>query len=720
MSDLPPGEWTHLLVGQHWPSSQAILTTSHAATNRATIAQATDEYANLLHALSTGPLALQEGITAESIRNQFTRHEARQRDMSDSNTTKTHSYKSAYNRTTLFRSELEEIARQGNEAIQRIRHSDAPTDVKIAKISSALHDAQTRANAKAADCSAALLSAIQDVLSTNGFPTSAREFARANGLDLENAFRSPSQSSSREQATQFLDNATSTSPKDVRPQNQGTFRAGELPPGSDAPASRHPVQNDQYSRAERNPGVTFNNLSSPGTRVASSVAFNSGETAISHTSMPTATPTTISTSHSGNTLALPANGGDNLAPTASGLTLTSPPSPTSQTSPDSLLQALTPTHAGLPIPSIAEALSNASAEATPHHAAPNAAPIAPLAAPTIPSPAPMFETAHAASPAVDAQPISHGPSIQPVTAAPQIIHQPISPAPTITPSSLPGYGADARPPTVAPTPPPPAVPTSAPTAPHATGAHSHPAVVRQQPAIPTSSVDRSVTDEKAYAATATGAAAGKLSTDAMAQKRLQQLLAAVARQEPKLRWAIGDRNNGTTVLATDIAYGWIPPHIEIPTGLTLIQPTSEAVSLEAMLAGTTLQAIYEPGQRIQAPHEPAPTSNRVRATKPLDDLAWSLIQATKWRDGLPRLAHTLAKAATAKTGCLDSEVHLLREHLALAAKEALDKYPNTSPKAAGNWQLLAAIEALLDRERTCANYHLAWFESIQTRPNYDR
>ncbi len=57
-------------------------------------------------------------------------------------------------------------------------------------------------------------------------------------------------------------------------------------------------------------------------------------------------------------------------------------------------------------------------------------------------------------------------------------------------------------------------------------------------------------------------------------------------------------------------------------------------------------------------------SIRARQTTDVEELGWALAQATKWRDGLPRLAHTLAKAASTGTGYLDSEVDLLREHLA--------------------------------------------------------
>ncbi len=105
-------------------------------------------------------------------------------------------------------------------------------------------------------------------------------------------------------------------------------------------------------------------------------------------------------------------------------------------------------------------------------------------------------------------------------------------------------------------------------------------------------------------------------------------------------------------------------------------------------------------------------SLRPRDTTAVDDLGWELSQATKWRDGLPRLAHTLARALSARTGFLDSEVDLLRDHLATVARTVIARYPeDVDPAQVGNWQLLATIDALISDEKTLANYHFAWFQA---------
>lgn len=129
-----------------------------------------------------------------------------------------------------------------------------------------------------------------------------------------------------------------------------------------------------------------------------------------------------------------------------------------------------------------------------------------------------------------------------------------------------------------------------------------------------------------------------------------------------------------------------------------------------MLGDVTAAAKYTPGRQLPADDEPPPTSPRPRSAPEVHDLGWELTQATQWRDGLPRLAHTLAKASSANTGVLDSEISLLREHLANISTKVLDSYPdNVDTHDVGNWQLLAALDELIAGDKATANYHLAWF-----------
>jgi hypothetical protein len=220
---------------------------------------------------------------------------------------------------------------------------------------------------------------------------------------------------------------------------------------------------------------------------------------------------------------------------------------------------------------------------------------------------------------------------------------------------------------------------------------------------------------KAVGASAVGAVAGAASADATARIRLQRIVDAVARQESRLAWAAGDRPDDTTVLITDLADGWIPPGVEIPSVVTLLEPGRRRGDLEALLGEVKTAVMHTPDRYVPEEDESVPTSPRPRHAPEIEELGWELSSATHWRDGLPRLAHTLAKAASSGTGVDPSEVELLQQQMHNVGELVLDAYPDEiDPKHVGNWQLLAAIEALIRGDRVGANYHLAWFQACMT------
>ena len=308
---------------------------------------------------------------------------------------------------------------------------------------------------------------------------------------------------------------------------------------------------------------------------------------------------------------------------------------------------------------------------------------------------------------VSTMPAEPAPGITSLTPLPRMPTSTVLGAPPAPARSLPRYGADVRAPAhpgrASPVVGTAAAPVSAPAGAATVTALAHSSMVRHQaPAAPTPP-----------AVVAYEGAAGSVS-----ETRLRRILNSVARQEPTLGWAVGDRQDESTVLVTDLASGWIPPHIDIPAGVTLLEPGCRAGGLMALLDGAVLAATYLPGRDPGRDHafadedEPIPVSSHARRTPAVDDLGWELSQATRGRDGLPRLAHTLARASVASTGFLDSEIALLREQLRAVARGVLDNYPATDGgTAVGNWQLMACVEALIDGDCTLANYHLSWFHA---------
>ncbi len=192
--------------------------------------------------------------------------------------------------------------------------------------------------------------------------------------------------------------------------------------------------------------------------------------------------------------------------------------------------------------------------------------------------------------------------------------------------------------------------------------------------------------------------------------RLTTVLHAVARQRPTLRWAVSAAVENP-VLATDLASGWIPPHIDIPAAVELLSPAARTGGLIDWFDKDAATVIHDPGQWVPPPGDPVLA--RDRAIRPVAELGWKLLQATSWRDGLPRLAHTAARAIATGAGLLDSEVNQLRGHLESVGHRVIAGYPDTVNIAdVGDWQLLATIEALVDRESVSAHYHFAWFEAL--------
>ncbi|MGZ4513313.1 MAG: DUF5631 domain-containing protein [Mycobacterium sp.] len=363
---------------------------------------------------------------------------------------------------------------------------------------------------------------------------------------------------------------------------------------------------------------------------------------------------------------------------------------------------------------------------------------APMAAPPV-MPAPALSAGDAFSPAHAPVDAPSAASVAPtgggsVPVAPVMAGGSWSPAapvlngPAIPSGPLPAYGSDLRPPVVA-APAIPSVPagpvSGAPVAPASSPSAGGPLVSPVERAAsgtataPAGTGSSAMAGASALSAT-TGAAAGAASGRSAEQQRLQRLVDSVARQEPRLSWAAGLRDDGTTtMLVTDLAGGWIPPHVRLPAHVTLLEPTARRRDASAvdLLGAVTVAAAHQPNAFIAEPdpESPALTGDRVaRSAAPkVDELGPTLVEAVRRRDGLPRIAQALAAPAVRKTGVLDNEVELLRERVADVRHSVLSAYSHHEPAAVGDWMLLAAIDALIDGHDYLANYHLAWFQVIR-------
>lgn len=197
--------------------------------------------------------------------------------------------------------------------------------------------------------------------------------------------------------------------------------------------------------------------------------------------------------------------------------------------------------------------------------------------------------------------------------------------------------------------------------------------------------------------------------------RLQRLVEFVARQEPALRWAVGEREGGRVVLVTDLAYGWIPPGIDIPTEVEVLTPQHRNSTLADLLGPVDQIASYRPGDSF-SPVTFGPTRfAEVRCVETIDDLDWRLTEATANRDGLPQIARTAARAVASGRALPEAEYHLLLAHLDTVRYQLVTRYGNADTAALANCMLLAATAASVTRHRAAANYHFAWFLELAPR-----
>jgi hypothetical protein len=763
MTDFPSGRWSELLVGHQWPASTSLGILLTSADRRAEAELSQQEYAERLLTIRTVVLSAQEGMAAENIEGRFADGEREARRKSDHSEAKQTAYRAAIRATQDLRDSLTDIADQGNAEIEFILTSHRTLPEKLATTVTAIASAQTHANIKAAESSAHLLDAIQAILAWEGTSMAARQFAAANGVQMANAFQSQSPEDLTQHVEEILRDLQSDGGRDVsdrtptRRPSENVFAAGEKivsePNQIDGKEPLVPTKVAEGAQAINSGKVLVREDITAGAAIipegtsivpqhaaAGRLGLDGGQaTLIAQPDLTTVTAQSVQVdilpnASTGSQFAahtrISAGEPTNTAvlrddhPLTKSLAHQTTPEPSSLTTRASspltneLGESFNAGNKSGSAASVgAEAISTAATTSlhTPHAGA-LTTPLAEAAAPR----APIFENAHPATPLIEAaQP--HLPSdapqavitsSSPPVAAPMPAVNPIAPASPIPQGPLPGYGSDLRPPVAtvsAPPPPMPAAPGSVPVAPASgTAGSGQPTLVRQQPTATPAAHSAVGLTERAFAATATGAAASAAAGASSADTRLRRLLGSVARQRPELRWAIGDLSDGSTVLTTDLADGWVPPGIEIPTGVRLLQPAVRHKGLLSLLGETTSAVSYSPGQYL-SPDDTAPMSIRARDTAPVDDLGWELLQATRWRDGLPRLAHTLARAVSAQTGLIDSEVDLLSTHLNSVARTILAKYPTIEPTEVGNWQLLATIDALIKGQTTSANYHFAWF-----------
>jgi Family of unknown function (DUF5631)/Family of unknown function (DUF5632) len=719
--------WFKLMVGHWWTPEIDLGVVSAAASKRQMNSATWHNFSEQLRQQLTTSLSpdVQKGLTADDIREAFTRGAEQASDVANTNGVISKSCASAHHCASDLNSRLQTIASEGKSQINQIQQSKDLAPIKLGKIVDVVVQRQQEANSAAAPHTQNVFEAMQNILDQRGVAMSARQFAQQHGIDTTRMLGSPSKETVTQQVKGLL--GYGDSPKSSTPGSEdqpfGSPNGQGLPP---PPAASPGGPTQQYSAPQ------------PQAPLGPAAPAPAGPTQQYGAPAPQAPLAPVAGAAPGK---VPLSGPPNL----SGLPTAGSPLPMTGLSNGLPTNAFNPSAMGsLPQPNaLAQGLNPALAQGAPMSGAlnnvpPVTGPVQPQVptAPAVPD-AGSSVPAAAHAPAVDTPPPAAPPPVpsqSPVTdSSPTYLAGPAAAASSAGPAGpLPTYGSDIRPPTpsisapTAPSSPAPissvssvASPASAPVSPSAgTGGLAQP-VVRQPTAL--AHPAPAGIGEQAVAATAGGAAAGAASAAATARARLQRLVDFVASQEPRLRWSAGEQADGTTVLVTDLASGWIPPDIAIPSVVTLLDPSDRRGDIETLLGEVSTSASYTPLHYLSESAddtEPIGTSTRPRQVPTVDDLGWELGQATNWRDGLPQMAHTLAKAASTGTGVVDNEVEFLRQHLAVLRDKVLDSYPDDIDVATvSNWQLLASINSLAAEDSIGANYHFAWFQALNRVPS---
>lgn len=198
------------------------------------------------------------------------------------------------------------------------------------------------------------------------------------------------------------------------------------------------------------------------------------------------------------------------------------------------------------------------------------------------------------------------------------------------------------------------------------------------------------------------------------QARLDRIVGFVARQEPQISWAVGNRSDGTTVLACDLAFGWIPPRIAVPVDVELLTPSRTHTGIEELLGDLVRRAIYMPGCALaEETGVKAVAAVGAGMAARCEDLIGELITAARKRTGCaPAVSAVLTTPAGASDPAAAVGIKSVVAYVDAARRQLLSDYPLLDESVLGDCMLLCAIESCLIGDGAAAIYHYRWFTAL--------
>ncbi len=198
--------WFNLMVGHWWTPEIDLGAVSAAATKRQMTSATWQNFSEQLRQQTTTSLSpdVQKGLTADDLREAFTRGAQQAGDVADTNGVISKSCASAHHCASDLNSRLQSIASEGKSQINQIQQSKDLPPIKLGKIVDVVVQRQQEANSAAAPHTQNVFEAMQNILDQRGIPMSARQFAQQNGIDTTRMLGSPNKETVTQQVRGLL------------------------------------------------------------------------------------------------------------------------------------------------------------------------------------------------------------------------------------------------------------------------------------------------------------------------------------------------------------------------------------------------------------------------------------------------------------------------------------------------------------------------------------
>ncbi|BBX24574.1 hypothetical protein MTER_39850 [Mycolicibacter terrae] len=189
MTDLPPGEWSLLLVGAWWPAPPSEPTAGKMYWSDQ--ADVKGREAEHVQNQRTQFGSRNHGRTAEDMVERFRVGKERLLDAQEHCRAKSSASGAVADAVTELRSRLSGIASQGNQAIRDILAKNEPETAKLTAVINAINNANDEAATAGMAANNAIIDATQQMFTKMGVDAGAREWLEKNGANFEAPPRRP-------------------------------------------------------------------------------------------------------------------------------------------------------------------------------------------------------------------------------------------------------------------------------------------------------------------------------------------------------------------------------------------------------------------------------------------------------------------------------------------------------------------------------------------------